>query len=108
MGTGLVWRPPRLVEGKTHFGSMSNFVHDSMVFSEATTLRQLERTRAKLDFALAGIKRKVGHRSSHTSRSDGSWSVTELVVGELVASTCKLGPEEIHWFSEGLESAREL
>ena len=61
MGTGLLYCPLCLVEGKTHFASINSFVQDSIAFSEAAALRRDDRTWAEIGLALVGMNGIVRH-----------------------------------------------
>ena len=59
-GRGLSWRPLRLRDGRTHFGSIKSLSHTSSVFSRMTHLKVDDKARAKAGLEFDGTKRKVG------------------------------------------------
>ena len=66
-----LWLPLCFKEGRTHFGSMKSFNHASSVFFSRTSLRADETAFAKAGLALAGMYRRVGWFSWHTSSKVG-------------------------------------
>ena len=59
-GRGLSWRPLRLRDGRTHFGSIKSLTHASSVFSRMTHLKADDKAHAKAGLDFDGTKRRVG------------------------------------------------
>ena len=59
-GRGLPWRPIRLRDGRTHFGSIKSLSHASSVFCRMTHLKADDKARAKAGLDFDGMKCKVG------------------------------------------------
>ena len=59
-GRGLSWRPLRLRDGRTHFGSIKGLSHASSVFSRMTHLKSDDKALTKAGLYFDGTKRKVG------------------------------------------------
>ena len=59
-GRGLSWRPLRLRDGRTHFGSINSLGHASSVFSRMNHLKADDKARAKAGLDFDGTKCMVG------------------------------------------------